>query len=110
MKELLLQENEMDGPAFKMTDDPQLTKVGRFLRKSSLDELPQLFKVLRGAMALVGPRPPLPEEVSQYDPWQRRRLSMRPGLTCLSQVNGQNDINFETWMKMYLEYIDNWSL
>ena len=110
MKELLLEKNEMDGPAFKITDDPRLTKVGRFLRKSSLDELPQLFNVLRGDMALVGPRPPLPKEVSQYYPWQRRKLSMKPGLTCLWQVNGRNNVNFEKWMKMDLEYIDNWSL
>lgn len=110
MKDLLLKKNEMDGPVFKMTDDPRLTKVGAALRKFSLDELPQLFNVLRGEMSLVGPRPPLPKEVSQYDLWQRRKLSMKPGLTCLWQVNGRNNIDFEKWMKMDLEYIDNWSL
>ena len=110
MKDLLAEKNEMDGPVFKITNDPRLTKVGKFLRKFSLDELPQLFNVLRGDMSLVGPRPPLPKEVSQYDPWQRRKLSMKPGLTCLWQINGRNNINFERWMKMDLEYIDNWSL
>jgi exopolysaccharide biosynthesis polyprenyl glycosylphosphotransferase len=110
MKDLLLEKNEMDGPVFKMTNDPRLTRLGKFLRKSSLDELPQLFNVLQGDMSLVGPRPPLPQEVNQYDPWQRRRLSMKPGLTCLWQVNGRNNINFEKWMKMDLQYIDNWSL
>lgn len=110
LKDTLLERNEMDGPAFKMTDDPRLTGVGKTLRKFSLDELPQLINVLRGDMSLVGPRPPLPEEVSQYHLWQRRRLSMKPGLTCLWQVNGRNDIDFERWMKMDLEYIDNWSL
>jgi len=110
MKDLLAEKNEMDGPVFKMTDDPRLTKVGAVLRKFSLDELPQLFNVLRGEMSLVGPRPPLPKEVSQYDLWQRRRLSMKPGLTCLWQINGRNNIDFEKWMKMDLEYIDNWSL
>lgn len=110
LKGSLLEKNEMDGPVFKMKDDPRLTKVGKFLRKLSLDELPQLFNVLWGDMSLVGPRPPLPEEVSQYDLWQRRKLSMKPGITCLWQVNGRNDIDFEKWMKMDLEYIDNWSL
>jgi len=110
MKDILLEKNEMDGPAFKITNDPRLTKVGNVLRKFSLDEFPQLFNVLKGDMALVGPRPPLPREVSQYDPWQRRKLSMKPGLTCLWQINGRNNINFEKWMKMDLEYIDNWSL
>lgn len=110
MKDLLLEKNEMDGPVFKMTNDPRLTSTGNVLRKFSLDELPQLFNVLKGDMSLVGPRPPLPEEVSQYDHWQRRKLSMKPGLTCLWQVNGRNNINFEKWMKMDLQYIDNWSL
>ncbi len=110
MKDLLLEKNEMDGPAFKMADDPRLTKVGKCLRKFSLDEFPQLLNVLKGNMSLVGPRPPLAKEVSQYDPWQRRKLSMKPGLTCLWQINGRNNINFEKWMKMDLEYIDNWSL
>ncbi len=110
LKASLREKNEMDGPAFKMEHDPRLTKVGKVLRKFSLDELPQLFNVLCGHMSMVGPRPPLPKEVSQYDLWQRRKLSMKPGLTCLWQVNGRNNINFEKWMKMDLEYIDNWSL
>ena len=107
----LLEQNEMCGPAFKMADDPRITKVGRFLRKFSLDELPQLWNVFKGDMSLVGPRPPLPEEVEKYDNWQRRRLSMRPGLTCIWQVSGRNKIkDFDQWMKLDLKYIDEWSL
>ncbi|OIO38238.1 MAG: hypothetical protein AUJ72_02830 [Candidatus Omnitrophica bacterium CG1_02_46_14] len=88
-----------------------MTPIGRFLRKLSLDELPQFWNVLAGDMSLVGPRPPIPKEVEQYDNWHRRRLSMRPGLTCLWQVSGRNKItNFDEWMKLDLEYIDNWSL
>jgi exopolysaccharide biosynthesis polyprenyl glycosylphosphotransferase len=102
--------NEMDGPAFKMTNDPRVTPVGRWLRRTSLDELPQLWNILRGDMSFVGPRPAVVEEVRQYEPWQRRRLSMPPGLTCLWQVSGRNDLSFEEWMKLDLEYIDNWSL
>jgi exopolysaccharide biosynthesis polyprenyl glycosylphosphotransferase len=102
--------NEMTGPVFKMTGDPRVTPVGRFLRKSSIDELPQLWNVLVGDMSLVGPRPPIPSEVQQYDPWQRRRLSMKPGLTCLWQISGRNTIAFDQWMKLDLQYIDNWSL
>lgn len=110
LKGEMAETNEMDGPVFKMKDDPRITRLGRFLRKTSLDELPQLFNIVKGEMSLVGPRPPLPEEVEQYDLWQRRRLSMKPGLTCIWQVSGRNDISFERWMKMDLEYIDNWSL
>lgn len=102
--------NEMDGPVFKIKDDPRTTAVGRFLRKTSLDELPQLLNILKGEMSLVGPRPPLPSEVEKYHTWQRRRLSMKPGLTCIWQVSGRNNIPFEQWMNMDLEYIDNWSL
>jgi exopolysaccharide biosynthesis polyprenyl glycosylphosphotransferase len=103
--------NEMAGPAFKIADDPRVTPVGRFLRRTSLDEFPQLYNVLLGDMSIVGPRPPLPEEVKQYERWQRRRLSMKPGLTCLWQVNGRNKINdFKKWMELDLHYIDNWSL
>jgi exopolysaccharide biosynthesis polyprenyl glycosylphosphotransferase len=102
--------NMMDGPVFKMKNDPRVTRVGRFLRKTSLDELPQLFNVLRGDMSFVGPRPPIPEEVEKYESWQRRRLSMRPGITGLWQVSGRNQIDFQRWMKLDLEYIDQWSL
>jgi exopolysaccharide biosynthesis polyprenyl glycosylphosphotransferase len=102
--------NEMSGPVFKMKEDPRITSVGRFLRKTSVDELPQLWNVLMGNMSLVGPRPPIPGEVQQYDPWHRRRLSMKPGLTCLWQISGRNQIGFEQWMKLDLQYIDNWSL
>jgi lipopolysaccharide/colanic/teichoic acid biosynthesis glycosyltransferase len=100
----------MDGPVFKIKDDPRITKVGKILRKTSLDELPQLINVLKGDMSLVGPRPPIPGEVRNYEAWQRRRLSMRPGITCLWQISGRNEISFEQWMKLDLEYIDNWSL
>jgi len=102
--------NEMDGPVFKMRNDPRVTPLGRFLRKSSIDELPQLWNVLRGEMSLVGPRAPLPEEVKEYSRWQRRRLSVRPGITCLWQISGRNEIDFHEWMKLDLHYIDNWSL
>lgn len=101
--------NEMDGPVFKLRRDPRVTWLGRFLRRFSLDELPQLWNVLRGDMSLVGPRPPIPEEVAQYQRWQRRRLSMKPGLTCLWQISGRNEVDFERWMQLDLEYIDSWS-
>ena len=103
--------NEMGGPVFKMKRDPRVTSIGRWMRKFSLDELPQLWNVLKGDMSLVGPRPPIPEEVHRYERWQRRRLSMKPGLTCLWQVNGRNRItSFEEWMRLDLRYIDTWSL
>lgn len=106
----LMVHNQMDGPAFKMDNDPRVTPVGKFLRKSSLDELPQFYNVLRGDMSLIGPRPPLPSEVEKYDFWQRRRLSMRPGLTCLWQVSGRNKIkDFDEWARLDLRYIDEWS-
>jgi exopolysaccharide biosynthesis polyprenyl glycosylphosphotransferase len=110
MKQDLQEKNEMDGPVFKIARDPRITMVGRFLRKSSIDELPQFFNVLRGDMSVVGPRPPIPAEVKQYERWQHRRLSMKPGLTCIWQVSGRNSIPFEEWMKMDMEYIDNWSI
>ena len=102
--------NEMSGPVFKIAKDPRVTRIGRFIRKTSLDELPQLLNVLKGDMSLVGPRPPIPHEVDQYKRWQHRRLSMKPGITCIWQVNGRNRIGFEDWMKLDLQYIDNWSL
>ncbi len=107
----LLAHNEMRGPTFKMSNDPRLTAIGKLLRKTSLDELPQLWNVFKGEMSLVGPRPPIPGEVEQYLPWQRRRLTMRPGITCLWQIKGRNKIvDFNEWMKLDLEYIDNWTL
>lgn len=102
--------NEMDGPVFKIRDDPRVTRVGRTLRSWSLDELPQLWNVLVGEMSIVGPRPPVPGEVAQYADRERRRISMRPGITCLWQVKGRNGIGFEDWVKLDLEYIDSWSL
>jgi exopolysaccharide biosynthesis polyprenyl glycosylphosphotransferase len=102
--------NEQNGPVFKMRRDPRVTALGRFIRKTSIDELPQLFNVLRGDMSLVGPRPPIPAEVKKYAAWQRRRLSMKPGLTCLWQVSGRSRIKFEEWMRLDLAYIDSWSL
>ncbi|MCX7624707.1 MAG: sugar transferase [Candidatus Sumerlaeaceae bacterium] len=106
----LREKNVMGGPVFKMKDDPRITPIGRFLRKTSIDELPQLWNVLKGEMSLVGPRPPIPAEVEKYDRWQRRRLSMKPGITCLWQVSGRNKLPFDVWMKLDLDYIDNWSL
>ncbi len=106
----LREQNEMSGPVFKMKNDPRITSVGRFIRKTSIDELPQFWNVLRGEMSIVGPRPPIPAEVREYKRWQRRRLSVRPGITCTWQVSGRNGISFERWMELDLEYIDNWSL
>lgn len=102
--------NEVDGPVFKMRKDPRITKVGAFLRRSSLDELPQLINVLKGEMSLVGPRPPLPREVEQYRPSDRIRLSVKPGLTCLWQIRGRSTLGFETWMEYDREYISNMTL
>ena len=109
IKDSLQHLNEMSGPVFKIKNDPRVTPVGRFLRKTSLDELPQLWNVFLGHMSLVGPRPPLPSEVEQYEPWQRRRLSVRPGITCIWQISGRNNVDFDRWMKMDLTYIDQWS-
>jgi exopolysaccharide biosynthesis polyprenyl glycosylphosphotransferase len=112
LKAKLLAQNEQSGPVFKMQKDPRITPFGRFIRKFSIDELPQLINVLRGEMSVVGPRPPLPSEVAQYEPWQRRRLSVRPGLTCLWQVSpsGRNSVGFQEWMYLDMQYIDHWSL
>ena len=106
----LMDANEADGPVFKIKNDPRITKIGKFLRKSGLDELPQFINVLIGDMSLVGPRPPIPSEVEQYERWQLRRLSIKPGITCTWQIKpNRNSISFEDWMKMDLQYIDNWS-
>lgn len=106
-KTSLLHLNEVSGPVFKVACDPRITRIGRFLRRSSLDEIPQLLHVLRGQMTLVGPRPPEPSEVLQYAPEELRRLSVRPGLTCLWQISGRSLIGFDEWMKLDLEYIAN---
>jgi exopolysaccharide biosynthesis polyprenyl glycosylphosphotransferase len=111
IKQQLMKQNEMAGPVFKMKNDPRITPVGRILRKFSLDELPQLYSVLKGDMSLVGPRPPFPEEASRFEFWQRRKLSVKPGITCLWQVNGRSNIrDFEEWARLDLEYIQNASL
>jgi exopolysaccharide biosynthesis polyprenyl glycosylphosphotransferase len=111
MKDKLLAQNEMQGGVvFKMKNDPRITSIGRFIRKFSIDELPQLINILRGDMTIVGPRPAVPREVALYKVWQRRRLSVRPGLTCYWQVSGRNEIGFEEWMQLDLRYVDNWNL
>ncbi|MGO8786637.1 MAG: sugar transferase [Terriglobia bacterium] len=102
--------NEVDGPVFKIRNDPRCTPVGRFMRKFSLDELPQLLNILSGDMSFVGPRPPLPAEVEKYERWQRRRLRMHPGLTCLWALEGRSKLSFRRWMELDLEYIDHWSM
>ena len=106
----LKDQNEMDGPVFKMAHDPRVTKVGHFIRKYSIDELPQLVNIIKGDMSIVGPRPPLPDEVSQYNEHQAGRLSVVPGLTCYWQVSGRSDVNFEEWVEMDLKYIRERSL
>jgi len=111
LKKKLLKQNEMNGAAFKMKNDPRVTKVGRILRKFSLDELPQLYSVFKGDMSLVGPRPPLATEIPEFQNWHRRKLSVKPGITCLWQCSGRSHIeNFDDWVKMDLLYIDQWSL
>lgn len=106
LKEKLAAQNEMSGPMFKMKDDPRVTKVGKFIRKTSIDELPQLWNVLKGDMSLVGPRPSLPKEVAQFEDWMYRRVEVKPGLTCYWQVIGRNNIDFEDWMKLDIKYVD----
>ena len=105
LKEKLAAQNEMSGPMFKMKDDPRVTKVGKFIRKTSIDELPQLWNVLKGDMSLVGPRPSLPKEVAQFEDWMHKRLEVKPGLTCYWQVSGRNNIDFEDWMKLDIRYV-----
>lgn len=102
--------NEMDGPVFKIKDDPRITKVGKFIRKTSLDELPQLINVLKGEMSIVGPRPALPREVELYNDYQKQRLLVKPGITCIWQVSGRNNIGFEKWVEMDIEYIQKRNL
>jgi exopolysaccharide biosynthesis polyprenyl glycosylphosphotransferase len=101
--------NEMDGPVFKIKNDPRVTPLGKILRKTSLDEVPQLFNVLMGQMSLVGPRPLPTREALQCDSWQCKRMAVKPGLTCLWQVSGRNEVSFEEWMKMDAYYVENWS-
>lgn len=108
--EELMEHNEMDGPVFKIKDDPRITRVGKFIRKTSIDELPQLFNILIGHMSIVGPRPAIPHEVAEYNDYQRQRLLVKPGLTCIWQVSGRNSIGFDEWVDMDLEYIENRSL
>ena len=104
----LLKYNEMDGPVFKIKDDPRITRVGRFIRRSSIDELPQLWNILKGDMSIVGPRPPLPREVEQYDEYAKQRLWVTPGLTCYWQIqHGRNDVSFQQWMEMDAKYIQD---
>lgn len=101
----LKEKNEMSGPMFKIKEDPRVTKVGRFIRNTSIDELPQLFNILKGEMSIVGPRPSLPKEVAQFTSFQKQRLIAKPGLTCYWQVRGRSDVNFEEWMEMDVEYL-----
>lgn len=107
LKEELEKQNEMSGPMFKIKEDPRITRIGRILRKTSIDELPQLINVIKGDMSLVGPRPSLPNEVKQFDHWMLKRLEVRPGLTCYWQVMGRNDIDFEDWMRLDVKYVKN---
>lgn len=97
--------NEMDGPMFKIKEDPRITKIGRFIRKTSIDELPQLINILRGEMSIVGPRPSLPSEVEEFEPWMMERFVVKPGLTCFWQVSGRNNIPFRKWMELDIKYV-----
>lgn len=107
IKESLVAQNEMSGPMFKIKSDPRVTKVGKFIRKTSIDEIPQLINVLKGDLSLVGPRPSLPNEVANFKPWMLKRFSVKPGLTCYWKVLGRNNIDFENWMKLDTKYIDD---
>lgn len=110
-KRMLKALNEADGPVFKMKNDPRVTRFGRFLRNKGLDELPQLFNVIRGDMSLIGPRPPLEEEINQYERWQLQRLSVKPGITCTWQIiPNRHEVSFEEWMQLDMSYIENWNL
>lgn len=105
MKEKLEKQNERKGPMFKIKNDPRITKIGRFIRKTSIDELPQLINILKGEMSIVGPRPSLPKEVIQFEPWMLERLKVKPGLTCYWQVQGRDHIEFEDWMRLDVKYV-----
>lgn len=105
LKKSLEKENEMSGPMFKMKKDPRITRVGRFIRKTSIDELPQLVNVIKGDMSLVGPRPSLPKEVEQFEPWMKERVTVQPGITCFWQVSGRNNIPFKEWMELDVKYV-----
>jgi lipopolysaccharide/colanic/teichoic acid biosynthesis glycosyltransferase len=109
MRQSVMHLNEVDGPVFKIRNDPRLHPLGRFLRRSSIDELPNLINVVLGEMSLVGPRPPLPSEVEHYDAFARRRLSVPQGVTCLWQINGRSDVSFEHWMELDNRYVDEWT-
>ena len=111
LKKQLVDQNEMSGPVFKIRKDPRVTKIGHFIRKYSIDELPQLWSVLKGDLSLVGPRPCLQTELESFETWHLRKLSVKSGITCIWQVNGRSSIsNFDDWIKMDLYYIDNWSI
>lgn len=110
LKEKLKEQNEMDGPMFKIKNDPRVTKIGKFIRKTSIDEIPQLINVLKGEMSLVGPRPSLPDEVKEFENWMMARFEVKPGLTCYWQVSGRNDIDFINWMKLDIKYINDRSV
>ena len=105
LKKKLEEQNERNGPMFKIKNDPRITRVGRFIRKTSIDELPQLVNILKGEMSIVGPRPSLPDEVKQFEPWMLERLNVKPGLTCYWQIEGRNNIEFEEWMKLDVKYV-----
>lgn len=106
LKEKLIDKNERIGPMFKIKNDPRITKVGKFIRKTSIDELPQLVNILKGEMSIVGPRPSLRSEVDEFDEWMLKRLNVKPGLTCYWQVSGRNEIEFEEWMKLDIKYVE----